>query len=188
MKYRFENLQMFISDELLKAYEKRDKETILFNDLLNSVIRKYNLSLLSSCFGYEVRGENAYNIITDLLYALKLMCNEGIILYYSQGEPLKSLEGMDFCDPVNYSSGVKITKEFADYLTDSLGMSIWISPQIRNYSRNGYVPEAIALARKQTKWAYLTFIITFVALMITFAVDILRNPLVLTGLISILSK
>lgn len=180
MKSTFQDLQTFIVRELLAAYKRRETETLCFNSLLKSILETYELSLLSDSAGYEVRGENGYNTITDMLYILKRMSNMGIILYHNQGKPSTTIDDMDYSNPELHSSGLKITEDVAEYLKDCVGKSIWISPEIENFAINGYVSEEIALAREQSrdakksiKQATLAIIISIISLVASIVIPLL---------------
>lgn len=190
MEYTFRDLQKLITNKLLEAYKSRDRERLTFSSLLEDILKEHNLSLLSKKVGYEVRGCDGYNIITDMLYILKRMSDMGLIICHKQGDTSGNFESIEFCSPEQEHLVFRITGDFAEYITTNHTASIWISPEIEHFAENGFVSEELSIARKQAddarktlRIAFYTLIFTFITMLVSIATDILNKPEVVGGII-----
>ena len=169
---RTKRIQSYIAHELLLAY-KNDKVTLRLYDILVKVANRYKFALFemdNSRTGFNLNGcySDGYWILLDTLSIIQKMIDTGIIYYFEQGDVLRAFpeEGIGN-EGRGYDQLAKITGSFANYIYVNLWKSIWISSDIENFAKNGFVPEELSLAREQTKdakctlkWAIATFVIT----------------------------
>jgi len=205
MKNRTKRIQQFLAHELLIAY-KNDKITLTLYHILDKVTKRYKLYMCEiddAKTGFDVRGHcsDGYWIIIDTIYIIEKMTKADIIQYYEQGNVQNPFpkDGIGKDEP-DYSQSAKVTGSFAKHIYDNLRKSIWISSDIENFVKNGFVPEELSLAREQTqdakctlKWAIATFFITAIATIYNIiqvdakcSITIHFCPLVITILILVL--
>lgn len=175
MKNRTKKIQHFLAHELLLAY-KDDKVTLTLYHILVKVADRYKFDLFEiddAKTGFNLRGcySDRYWILLDTLSIIQKMIDEGIICYFEQGDVHRTFpkEGIGK-ERRGYDQSAKITGSCANHIYENLWKSIWISSDIENYAKNGFVSEELSLVRNQAKdanktlkWAILTFVITAVA-------------------------
>lgn len=172
MKNRTKKIQRFIAHELGCAY-RNDKVTLRLYDVLVKVAENYKFVLFeidSNKTGFNLKGcySDGYWILMDTLSIIQKMIDEGVICYFEQGDVhIEHLEKRIGKELKGYNQSAKITGTFANHIYENLWKSIWISSDIENYAKNGFVSEELSLVRSQAKdanktlkWAIATFVIT----------------------------
>lgn len=175
MKKRTKKIQGFIAHELLCAY-KSDKVTLRLYDILEKVASKYKFTILEmgdKRQGFDVKGRypDGYWVLLDVLSIMEKMIEAGIIRYFEQGDISAPFpQGGVGNDGAGFDQCGKVTGTFANHIYENLRKSIWISSDIENFVKNGFVPEELSLARQQAKdanctlrWAVVTCAITVFA-------------------------
>lgn len=172
MKNRTKEIRHFLAHELLLAY-KDDKVTLTLYHILVKVADRYKFVLFEidkARTGFNLKGcySDGYWILLDTLSIIQKMIDEGIICYFEQGDVHREHREKRIGKELKgYNQSAKITGSFANHIYENLWKSIWISSDIENYAKNGFVSEELSLVRSQAKdanktlkWAIATFVIT----------------------------
>lgn len=167
MPYDYFELRRYIG-ELFKSercgYINNKASTL--DSIFDKICKTYRLTLYSSNDNLYVRGENGYQIITDSIYIIRSLECARVIQFYAQGGLSEwGKICVDYApNDINYSAN--IIGDTYEYIVAKDKMNIWISPEIYNFVKRGFVSEEISHARRQTQMARWTFIVSVMMMFI----------------------
>ena len=112
------------------------------------------------------QANEAYHIIVDAIWHIKLFEEEKIIQFYEQAIPTKEFKNISTkLDGKVMGDCVKISGDVAEYISNHDKLCIWIHPDIESLVKNNFVKAELAEAKRQTKWAIVAVIISIFALL-----------------------
>ncbi|MBQ8271725.1 MAG: hypothetical protein IJZ09_01800 [Tidjanibacter sp.] len=115
---------------------------------------------------YSPKAHEAYHVIVDSIWHIKLFEEEKIIQFYKQAAPQKEFKDISTeLDGKVMGDCVKIPGDVAEYISNHDNLCIWIHPDIESLVKNNFVKAELAEAKRQTKWAIVAVIISIFALL-----------------------
>ena len=164
-----------IAEFLYNFYYGKNENTRTLYSVLDDIAKKNNLTISTSytdANNYDVKGNDGYKIILFTLIAIKKLEERGFIYYYKQGEPDIQFKKIDYCKIGN--DVAKISGDFAKYITDFHYYAIYVDETIKEFKECGFANLELEEARKQTKKATITLIVSVIALLLS-VVTIMLN-------------
>lgn len=170
-----QNIEKQIVEYLYDFYSGKNKNACTLYSVLENIAKKNNLKLCISYADnncYDVQGNDGYKIIVFTLNLMKKIEERGIISFHKQGEPSVQFTEIDYS--ARGSDVAKLSGDLAKYITDFHYYVISIDKTITNFKDNGFVDLQLEEARKQTKKATITLIVSVIALLLSVVTNMLN--------------
>ncbi|MEE1174397.1 MAG: hypothetical protein U0K53_02860 [Paludibacteraceae bacterium] len=169
------NIEKQIADYLYNFYYGKNENTSTLYSVIEYIAKKNNISISTSytdASNYDVKGKDGYKIILFTLIAINKLEERGFIYYHKQGEPDIQFKEIDYCKEAN--DVAKISGDFAKYITDFHYYAIYVDETIKEFKECGFANLELEEARKQTKKATITLIVSVIALLLSVVINMLN--------------
>ena len=135
--------------------------------LLEDIAKKYRLSILKGTNNtYDIKGDNGYLIISKTLFMLLRLEKKEMIIYHKQGNPENIFEDIDHCKASDIQSE-KISGYLAEYIDEHITPVLYVNPKVPEYVNNGFITPELVEARKQTKAARWTLVLSVITTIVS---------------------
>ena len=164
-----QDIRKLIGKLLCKYYDDIHHPHTL-HTLLEDICVYHNIKILHKdnvlCI-YSADALNAYHIIVDVIWHIKLFEKEQVIQFYEQANTQTNFASIPKGVPESTFEGesVKISGGVEKYILEHHNLQLWVHPRVKKWVKNKFISFELAEAKKQTYLSWCSITIALFALL-----------------------
>ena len=166
-----------VIDSIIKS--KEGEPVIFFIDFLEQILKRVNLSVyFLKTINHLVVSSNkpdertGYVIACEIFFYLKLFEQKELILFIKTASE-KKIDDLQIGSNINTGKWLDLNS-FSDYITSHINDNICFSPELFDFIRAGRISQELKEARRTTRLAVISVVISAISLFISCLHQIIR--------------